>query len=411
VARTPDGIATTLKRNGSDFSASIFGSLLDAKEIFIWTDVDGVFSADPRLVPEASILDELSYSEAAELAYFGAKVVHPATMGPAMQKNIPIWIRNTFNPENKGTKIHRISESKRPVKGFSAIDEVALINIEGPGMVGVPGVAGRLFGALSRAGVSVVMISQASSEHSICLAVPKAHAGAAKKAATEAFYAELHQGLIEKVDVTEGCAVLAIVGDNMVHHPGLAGKFFDALGKASINIRAIAQGSSEKNISAVIGQNDIARALRCVHSAFYLSNQTLSIGIIGTGLIGKTLLEQLNQRAKRLKDERQIDLRVRAIMNSKKMLLVDRSLNLETWQKDLETKSQDADLQRFATHLKTGELPHSVIIDATASEEIPKQYPGWLSSGFNVITPNKKAKTASQGFYGELKEKIGRAHV
>ena len=283
VASTPEGIPTTLKRNGSDFSASIFGKLLEARAITIWTDVDGVLSADPRLVPEAVVLDDVSYQEATELAYFGAKVVHPSTMAPAIENKIPIWIRNTFNPSCPGTRIREKSGSSHTVKGFATVDGMALVNVEGTGMIGVPGVANRLFGALREVGVSVVMISQASSEHSICFAIPEAQAALARKTVERAFFAELHHNQIQMIDVTENCSILAAVGDNMVDHPGVAGKFFSALGKARVNIRAIAQGSSERNISTVIDRADSRKALRAVHAAFYLSNQTISIGVIGYG--------------------------------------------------------------------------------------------------------------------------------
>ncbi len=403
VASTSGGVATTLKRNGSDYSASIFGALLDAQEITIWTDVDGVFSADPRLVPEAIVLDELSYNETSELAYFGAKVVHPATMGPAMKQKIPIWIKNSFNPKFPGTKIHHQSKSARTVKGFSAIDDVALINIEGNGMVGVPGVAERLFSSLSRSGVSVIMISQASSEHSICFAVPQSQADLAKKSVEQAFFAEIHQGQIESIQVSSKSSILAIVGDNMVKHPGVAGRFFKSLGQAGINIKAIAQGSSERNISAVIEEKESARALRTVHSAFYLSDQTLSIGIIGAGLIGQTLLNQILERASHLKSNRQIDIRIRGIMNSRKMILDDRQIDLSAWRNKLENSPVQSDLKKFTDHIQSGQFPHTVLIDSTASDDIPKHYPQWLKSGLNIITPNKRGNTSDFRFYEELR--------
>lgn len=397
VASTLEGVATTLKRNGSDFSASIFGALLEADEITIWTDVDGVLSADPRLVPEAVVLDEVSYNEMAELAYFGAKVVHPATVEPAIGRNIPIWIRNTFNPTFRGTKIHSSATSNLLAKGFSVIENIALVNVEGTGMVGVPGIAERLFGGLRSAGLSVMMISQASSEHSICFGIEQSQAEKAKKAIEKQFYAEIQQGLIQRIDVTLNCAILAVVGDNMVKNPGISGRFFDALGKAGINIRAIAQGSSERNISAVIPSEDSTRALRSVHSAFFLSNHTLSVGIIGTGLIGKTLLQQLNEQAQFMKKERGIELRIRGLMNSKKMILQD-SLT------DLDPQGEPCDPDRFARHIRSDHLPHSVIIDATASSEIPQHYPEWLSMGIHIITPNKKANTADYATYRKIKE-------
>ena len=403
VAATADGIMTTLGRNGSDYSASIFGALLEVQEITIWTDVDGVMSADPRLVPYASVLDEVSYHEVMELAYFGAKVVHPATMEPAIRRNIPVWIRNTFNPTARGTKIHgQCRSAEAPVKGFSAIDDMALVNVEGTGMAGVPGISEKLFGALRQAGISVTMISQASSEASICFAIPDKQAELAKQALEKTFYSERHQGIIQRIDVTTGCSILAVVGDGMKHHSGIAGRFFRALGKAGINVRAIAQGSSERNISAVIQQEDTIRALRAVHSGFYLSNQTISLGIIGTGLIGKAFLGQIQEQLDFLKSRRNIDIRVRGIMNSRQMILNDKHIPLDDWRQLIE-KGEAPDLEKFTAHLQSGHVPHSVILDITASDVIPKLYAQWMRRGLNIITPNKRANTGSLSYYQELR--------
>ena len=406
VASTPDGVSTTLRRNGSDYSASIFGSLLNAEVITIWTDVDGVLSADPRLVPEAVVLENMSYKEATELAYFGAKVVHPSTMAPAIKKQIPIWIRNTFNPSCMGTKICTTSTSQAPIKGFSTIDSLALINVEGTGMAGVPGVAQHLFGALREVGVSVVMISQASSEHSICFAVPLDHAKKAKAAVENTFASQIANGVIQTIDVSEDCSILAAVGDNMVHRPGLAGKFLSALGRANVNIRAIAQGSSERNISVVISRTDATRGLRAVHSAFFLSNHTLSIGVIGTGWVGKNFLSQLQVSSARLKRDLKIDLRVRGIADSKKMILHDLEIDLAAGNDALGKSQLKLNLENFVRHVHAEHLPHAVIIDCTANESIAKLYPSWLKAGVHVITPNKKANTQSMSFYRELKEAV-----
>lgn len=401
VASTADGIPTTLRRNGSDFSASIFGKLLTAKEIIIWTDVDGVLSADPRLVPEAVVLEEVSYQEATELAYFGAKVVHPNTMAPAIEAKIRIWIRNTFNPDHRGTKIHERVVSDFPVKGFAIVDGMALINVEGTGMIGVPGVASQLFGALREVGVSVVMISQASSEHSICFAIPETQTKLARTTLERAFFAALHHNQIQTIDVTPDCSILAAVGDNMVQHPGVAGKFFTALGKAGINIRAIAQGSSERNISAVIDRVDSQRALRTVHSAFYLSNPTISIGVIGAGLIGGTFLDQLSTRMEALNREFKIDLRVRGIMNSKRMVLGE-GRSLDKWRDEFARSEARSDLKKFVDHVQAEHLPHAAILDCTSSAEVPQHYQAWLERGIHIITPNKKANTGTMDFYRAL---------
>ncbi|MEO5721339.1 MAG: bifunctional aspartate kinase/homoserine dehydrogenase I [Chthoniobacterales bacterium] len=398
VAATADGIPATLKRNGSDFSASIFGKLLDAQAIIIWTDVDGVLSADPRLVPDAVVLEDVSYAEATELAYFGAKVVHPSTMAPAIENRIPIWIRNTFNPAQPGTKIHERSASGHPVKGFAMVDGMALINVEGTGMIGVPGVANRLFGALREVNVSVVMISQASSEHSICFAIPEAQTALARATLERAFFAELHHSQIQMIDVMPDCSILAAVGDNMVDHPGVAGKFFTALGKSRINIRAIAQGSSERNISAVIDRADSQRALRAVHAAFYLSNQTISIGVIGAGLIGGTFLDQLSAQMEKLKREFKIDLRVRGISNSKRMYLSE-GRSLENWRSSL---SEPLEPEKFVAQVQAEHLPHAVMIDCTADAGLTEEYPRWLARGIHIITPNKKANSGALDFYRRL---------
>jgi aspartokinase/homoserine dehydrogenase 1 len=404
IAATHDGVATTLKRNGSDLSASIFAALLEADSVTIWTDVDGVFSADPRRVPDALIIPELSYQEAAELAYFGAKVIHPNTMAPAIADGITVWIKNTFKPESPGTKISACSPSEVPIKGFAAVEDMSLINLEGTGMIGIPGVAHKLFGALRAVDVSIVMISQASSEHSICFAVPSAQAELAKKTVEQTFLAEMHRGEVQTVDLREGCCILAMVGDGMIERLGMAGKFFNALGKAGVNVRAIAQGSSERNISAVINQGEATKALRALHSAFYLSSQTLSIGVIGTGLIGGTFLGQLNRRMEALRLRQGIDLRVRGIMNSRKMILDDRQLALDGWQDKLGASSDDADIERFVSHINAAHLPHAVLIDATASAELPRQYESWLARGINIITPNKKGNTGPFASYRSLRE-------
>lgn len=400
IASTPDGIPTTLKRNGSDFSASIFGRLLEARAITIWTDVDGVLSADPRLVPDAVVLDEVSYEEATELAYFGAKVVHPSTMAPAIAAQIPIWIRNTFQPLAAGTKIHANASSSHPVKGFASVDGMALVNVEGTGMIGVPGVANRLFGALREVGVSVVMISQASSEHSICFVIPASQTLLARGALERAFFAELHHKQIERIEVMERCSVLAAVGDNMVDQPGIAGKFFTALGKARINIRAIAQGSSERNISTVIDSADSRRALRAAHAAFFLSNQTISIGVIGLGRIGETFLDQLDRQMGRLKKEFKIDLRVRGLMNSKKMFLGE-GRSLQNWRASVES-GDGVELEKFVDHVQADHLPHSAILDCTASDKLTAHYPQWLRRGIHIITPNKKANSGTMELYRTL---------
>jgi len=415
VGSDRDGLPTTLGRNGSDYSASIFGALLDATEVHIWTDVDGVMSGDPRRVQEAKIIDEMSYSEAMELAYFGAKVIHPQTMAPAVGRGIPIWIRNTFNATHPGTKISAsTSHRDAGVKGISGIDNVALVNLEGAGMIGVPGTADRLFGALREGGVSVMMISQGSSEHSICFAVPENAAEHVRRVVERAFAAELAQGQVQRVGVTTGCAIIAVVGDDMAGMPGSAGKFFGTLGAAGINVRAIAQGASERNISAVIDGKDSARAIRAVHSSFYLSAKTISIGVLGPGHVGGALLDQIARAAPGLRERFDLDLRVRAIAGSNKMLLEPQRVDLDHW-RDALGAGKPLDPVKIvpgvADHVQTDYLPHSVLIDCTASQQVADRYAEWLGRGIHVITPNKRAHSGPIAYYQELRRVSRTAHT
>src|ERR1700722_18108782 len=363
VATTTKGKQTTLGRNGSDFSGSIFGALLDAIEIIIWTDVDGVLSADPRLVPNAQVIDQLSYNEAMEFAYFGAKVIHPQTMAPAVVRDIPILIRNSFAPQKRGTLICGNPVSALIVKGITSIDPVALVNLEGAGMIGVPGTANRLFGALRDTGISVILISQGSSEHSICFAIPEAQAVRAEEAVRRAFDAELRDGQIQHVEVALGMSILAVVGDGMAGAHGVAANVFNSLGDASISVKAIAQGASERNISVVVDGKVGAKALRAVHAAFYLSPNTLSIGLIGPGGVGRVLLAQMATQIERLR-ALNLDLRVRGIATSKRMLLDETAIDLDRWAERFAEASVPLDLEKFANHTQADYIPHSVIVDS-----------------------------------------------
>ena len=404
IASDEEGLQTTLGRNGSDHSAAIFAALADADELTIWSDVDGVMSADPNRVPDAQVIERLSYNEAMELAYFGTAVIHPQTMGPAISNGIPVRIRNSHNPSHPGSLIGAQSDATNSIKGITAIGGMALLNLEGSGMIGVPGTADRLFASLKSAGVSVTLISQASSEHSICLAVPEDIAQRAREVVREAFAEELESGQINSVETTSGQSIIAVVGDGMEGTPGVSGKFFGALGRAGINIRAIAQGSSERNISAVVDGEDVTRALRAVHSGFYLSHKTLSVGIIGPGTVGATLLRQLEKQSDRLADEFNLDLRVRAIARSQKMLLGEKRIDLATWESDFDANGVDTDLDIFEETVNPEHLPHAVIIDCTSSENIASRYAGWLSRGIHIITPNKKAFSSSYADYLALQE-------
>ena len=403
VARDENGAVTTLGRNGSDYSASIFGALFDVAEIHIWTDVNGVLSADPNRAPEAIELERLSYAEACEMAYFGAKVIHPQTMFPAMARGIPLRIRNTFQPAHEGTLISAEPAPYPPVKGVSTIGGLALVEVAGAGLMGVPGTAERVFAALHRASISVVMISQGSSEHSICCVVAAKEAPRALAILRDAFAPELARGQVRAVQADARIAVLAAVGDGMAGTPGIAARMFEALARAAVNIRAIAQGSSERNISVAIDEAQATRALRAVHAAFHLSPQTMSIGIVGPGRVGAALVQQIAATQARLKTERGLDLRVRAIANSRKMLLNDRSVDLNAWESDIE-KGVASDLDAFTEHLTAPHLPHAIIIDCSASSATADRYAGWLERGIHVITPNKQAGGGDRARYAAVRK-------
>ena len=334
IASDEEGLQTTLGRNGSDYSAAIFAALGNACELTIWTDVDGVMSADPNRVPEARVIERMTYSEAMELAYFGANVIHPQTLGPVVDNDIPLIIRNSFNATHRGSRIESKVDSEDSIKGITAIGGMALVNLEGAGMIGVPGTADRMFSALKNAGVSVTLISQASSEHSICIAVPQDVAERATLVVGDAFADELAIGQIQSVDCTDAQSIVAVVGDGMEGTPGVAARFLGTLARAGINVRAIAQGSSERNISVVVDSTEATRALRAAHSGFYLSSKTISIGLIGPGTVGATLLKQIERRAEQLVGQFNLDLRVRAIARSRTMLLDERRIDLGNWQQE-----------------------------------------------------------------------------
>ncbi|KAK4787981.1 hypothetical protein SAY86_019300 [Trapa natans] len=412
IASTPQNIPTTLKRDGSDFSAAIMGALLRAHQVTIWTDVDGVYSADPRKVGEAVILKTLSYQEAWEMSYFGANVLHPRTIIPVMRYNIPIQIRNIFNLSAPGTKIchpsvledENLPKLESYVKGFATIDNLALVNVEGTGMVGVPGTASAIFGAVKDVGANVIMISQASSEHSVCFAVPENEVKAVAEALKARFSNALDAGRLSQVAVIPNCSILAAVGQKMASTPGVSATLFNALAKANINIRAIAQGCSEYNVTVVVKREDCTRALRAVHSRFYLSRTTIAMGIIGPGLIGSTLLEQLKDQAAVLKEEFNIDLRVMGITGSRKMLLSGVGIDLSQWRELLSEKGVVCDLEKFVQHVQGNDsIPNTVLVDCTADSIVASHYYDWLRKGIHVITPNKKANSGPLDQYLKLR--------
>ena len=443
VASTEQGVATTLLRNGSDWSAAIVGRLMQASEVVIWTDVDGVLSADPRRVPEAVVVPSLSYEEASELASFGAKVVHPQTMVPCVEAGIPIRVKNTLRPSLPGSRIaplvrattdapvnvnvndgvdedgtigaatHKPNAGRASgaVTGFSTLDHVALLDLQGPGLIGVVGMAERVFGCLSRAGINVNFISQASSERSICIGVHDVDADRAQAVLQEAFATELRRGEVQGVELTRAQSILAAVGDGMINQVGVAARFFQALADVNVSIRAIAQGSSERNVSVVVDARDATRALRAVHAAFTLSKLVLNVGLIGPGLIGATVLQQMKQQAAELGERRQLEIRVRGITSSKRMLLDDDGIDLDTWQERFAREAVDADLEAFAAHIRPSHLPHAVVVDCTASDVVADHYASFVSRGLHVVTPNKRAGSGPLRRWQKIQNEARRRRV
>ena len=412
VARDSAGRSATLGRNGSDYSGAIFAVLFNAEDLTIWTDVDGVLSADPRLVPDAVCLPSMSYAEACELAYFGAKVLHPQTMAPAMQAKLPIMIRNSRNLSAPGTRIAEDNLPTRadsPVKGLSLVRDMALLELSGAGLIGVPGTAERMFAALREAGVSVTMISQGSSEHSICCLVPAAQADRGRDAVRAAFAEAITDGQVEGVNATGGIAVLAVVGDGMVGMPGVSARLFDGLARARVNIRAIAQGASERNISVAIADADAVRGLRAAHSAFWLSPATLSVGLIGPGNVGRALLAQFADALPRFADEpkmeHRLDLRLRAVASSQRMRLAETHLDPAAAIEALAAGEADTlDFDRFAAHIRAEHLPHALIVDCSGSDAVAARYPEWLAMGIHVVTPSKHAGSGDWARYQAIRD-------
>lgn len=404
IAATKDGKRTILGRNGSDFSGAIFAKLFNAEYLYIWTDVDGIYSADPRRVDSAFAIKSMSYLEALELAYFGAKVLHPKTIAPARESNIPIIIKNSCNPTSQGTLISN-EEYEQPhiIRGLSCIDNVALINVEGTGMMGVSGIAALVFTILSQVNISIILISQGSSEHSICFAIPKLYAKEAVKVLTENLQHEIAGQQIERIFSDEGCAILAAVGDGLVGTVGIAAKLCTTLANANVNIRAIAQGSSERNISVVVATEKLNRALRAVHSGFYLSNKTISIGLIGPGQIGRTLMRQIQAAQKQLIEKHQVNLCIRGILSRERMLLSQNGADLNSWSGLLANSMAIPNLDNFVDHILADDIPYSVIIDCTASREIANKYDEFIAKGINIITPNKHANSDDIDYYKNLK--------
>ena len=404
IAATNEGNGTTLGRGGSDYTAAIIAASLDATELQIWTDVNGMFTANPKIVKQAQPIASISYQEAMELSHFGAKVLYPPTIQPVFKKNIPIWIKNTFEPEAEGTLISNQNNShSNPVKGISHIDKITLITLEGSGMVGVAGVSKRLFEVLSHENINVIFITQASSEHSICIGILNADAEKAENAINKAFANEITQNKIESCIVEKNLCIIALVGENMKNHQGLSGRMFSTLGKNNVNIRAIAQGASERNISVVINERDVKKALNTLHENFFEENtKQLNLFVMGVGNVGEKFIEQIHQQKKFLKENLKINLRVIAVSNSRKMHFDEDGIPLKEWQSLLEN-GEVANKEAFISKVKSLNLRNSIFVDITANQTVSETYEQYLVQNVAVVTCNKIACSSAYDNYKKLK--------
>lgn len=403
VARTPEGKTTTLGRGGSDFTAAILAAALDAKQLQIWTDVSGMFTANPRIVKQAFEIPHISYHEAMELSHFGAKVIYPPTIQPVLEKEIPIVIKNTFQPNDKGTLITKETSKDKPVKGISHIENITLVTLEGNGMVGIPGFSKRLFEVLSLHQINVILITQASSELSICIAIDDQDAQKAREVIDEAFEYEIQLQKVKPVCVEESLCIIALVGDNMKSHQGLSGKMFSSLGKNNVNIRAIAQGASEKNISAVINKSDAKKALNTLHERFFEERmKQLNLFVTGVGNVGQRFLAQMHQQEGYLKENLKLNIRVIGISNSRTMTFNEDGIDLSDWKKAL-SGGEKASLESFLERAKSINMRNSVFVDNTANESVSKMYEYYLQENIGVVTCNKIACASNFENYKTLK--------
>ena len=405
VAAAKGGLTTTLGRGGSDYTAALLAAGLEAEAIEIWTDVDGVLTTDPRKVKKAFTIPSMTYGEAMEMSHFGAKVIYPPTIQPAFTKNIPIYIKNTFNPSFSGTYISNEKDERGPaVKGISSIGDVSLLTLSGSGMFGVPGTAGRLFNALAQAKVNIILITQGSSEYSISFAVQPKDAKKAKKEVEKEFEYEMRSNLVNPIKVEKDLAVVAIIGENMRYQPGISGRLFRSLGKNGINAIAIAQGSSELNISVVINKSDEAKALNALHASFFLSDtKELHLFMVGVGLIGSTLIKQIKEQAQYLKEKQSLEIKIIGLSNSKKMVFNKDGIDLDNWKEQLTTSEEKTSFTGFITRMKEMNLSNTIFIDNTANKEIAKHYESILDSSISISTPNKVATSSSYAQYQTLK--------
>ncbi len=405
ISKSVSGEITTLGRGGSDFTAAIVAAALNVNRLEIWTDVSGMYTTNPKLVKHAYPIKNLSYQEAMELSHFGAKVLYPPTVQPVLDLAIPIHIKNTLQPEAAGTKISNdVIENSKPVKGISNISNIALLTLQGNGMVGIPGFSKRLFETLAQEKINVIFITQASSEHSICFGIDAKDSVLAKAAIDFTFENEISLHKIDPLIVEEQLSIIALVGDKMKSHQGISGKMFSTLGKNNINIRAIAQGASEKNISAVIAEKDVKKALNTLHERFFeTQNKQINVFITGVGNVGERLVEQIKQQKNYLKEQLKINIKVVGLSNSRTMVLDETGLNLKNWQDQL-ANGEKASLDGFLEHAKIFNLRNSIFVDITANEAVAKLYPEYLKQSIAVVACNKIACSSDYKTYQELKE-------
>lgn len=413
IGSNANGETTTLGRGGSDYTASILGAALDADLIEIWTDVDGILTADPKKVESAFPIKAVTYEEAMELSHFGAKVIYPPTMQPALEKKIKLVIKNTFNPKFKGTLIlERQPNIAFSVKGTSSIDDITLLTITGSGMIGVPGIASRLFGSLAKRDISVIMITQGSSEHTICIAVLPQFGMPAKKAIEEEFSYELRDRIISNVTLEEGNSVIAVVAEDFRQTPRIAGRVVQALGSNGINILCIAQGSSDLNISLVIQKPALKKALNVLHDTLFTQvPKTTNLFMIGTGLVGSELFNLIRAEKEALESKLNTRLKFIGIADSRKMLFDEKGINLEVWKELLDSSGSKSSVTVFIDKMNKMNLPNTVFVDCTANEAVIPYYERILNESVSIVTPNKIANSSAIHFYNKIRNAAKRNNV
>ncbi len=414
ISSNEAGEYTTLGRGGSDYTGAIMAAAMNASSLEIWTDVNGFMTADPRVISKAYTITTLSYSEAMELSHFGAKVIYPPTILPVYKKGIPVRIKNTLDPAAQGTLIteSKLNGKDLPIKGISSISNITLITIQGLGMVGVTGISARLFGALARQQINVILISQASSENSISFAIDSPSSSKAEAAIRLEFEREIQLDQINKITIEENLAIVAIVGENMKHATGVAGKLFNTIGKNGINIIAIAQGASELNISWVVKISDLRKTLNVVHESFFLSeNVELNIFLLGIGLVGGNLLEQIRQQQPKLLKEKHLKIKLAGVANSKKMLFDRDDIDIDTFREKLMNEGLESSLSKFKNEIIRMNLYNSIFVDCTANAQAAGLYAELLNANVSIVTANKVAASSEYENYALLKKTAKRKGV